>query len=473
MKPKIIVVKRFICIGIVVFYAISCSYSQSELIAGQWKGLLSSPLGKIELQLIINTDPLSGKLSASSGIQGIALQELTFEKDTFSFTIPLAQIQYKGHFQEGTIHGTWQEGSKQANLIFKRPDVTAISSTKRVQTPRAPFPYTVEEVVIKTATPGIHLSGTLTLPKGEGPFPAAILLTVAGANDRDQTHSLNHKPFWVLADYLSRRGIAVLRCDDRGVGKSGGNLMEVGFSALTTDALRSFQYLHERAEIEQTSIGFIGNSEGTVIGSLAAIENDAVAFVIQLGAVGVPLAELTEERLENMQALYQLTPAQKKEIITYWKEVGALLQTDLHEDQLRVKMDRIRAETTFDHPDFPHQLYFLPADREERINLLLSPWYRAQLNYRPAPVLRQLTCPTLIINGSVDVFQSPQLNFPPIQQALFEAGNEDFSLVVAPQINHIMQSAKSGLPTEYAQLPQSFAPSILAQIFDWLRLRFL
>ncbi len=249
--------------------------------------------------------------------------------------------------------------------------------------------------------------------------------------------------------------------------------MEVGFSELTQDALLSFQFLRERTEIDKSSVGFIGNSEGTVIGSLAAIENKEVAFVVQLGAVGVPLAELTEERLENMQGIYRLKPAHKREIIAYWKEVETLLQTDLPEEQLRVKMGKIRAETTFDHPDFPHQLFFLPADREARIKLLLSPWYRAQLNYRPAPVLGQLTCPTLIINGTLDVFQSPKLNFPPIQQALFKAKNEDFSLVVAPQVNHIMQSAKTGFPTEYALLPESFAPSILEQIFDWLQLRFL
>jgi len=473
MKPKIIVVKKLSCFCILALCAISYSYSQSERIAGQWQGILSSPIGKIELRLTIKTQPLSGKLSASSGIQAVPLQELAFAQDTFSFTIPLAQIQYKGLFKEGTIHGSWQEGSKQADLVFRRPGAFSNKPTERTQTPQGPFPYTAEEVVIKTATPGVHLSGTLTLPKGKGPFPAAILLTVAGANDRDQTHSLSHKPFWVLADYLSRRGIAVLRCDDRGVGKSGGNLMEVGFSELTQDALDVFQYLRGRAEIDKSSIGFIGNSEGTVIGSLAAIENKEVAFVVQLGAVGVPLTDLTEERLESMQALYQLTPAQKREIITYWKEVAALLQIGLPDAQLRTKMGEIRAETTFDHPDFPHQLFFLPADREARIKLLLSPWYRAQISYKPAPILRQLTCPTLIINGSLDVFQSPKLNFPPIQQALFEAKNEDFSLVVAPQINHIMQSAKTGFPTEYALLPESFAPSILEQIFDWLRLRFL
>jgi len=466
--------KKVIVLFILGTFVNSSVFCQNQTIVDNWNGKLVSSFGEIEITLNITASPLSGKLSSSSGIQGIELEDLVFEEGRFHFSVPSVGAKYEGKMiNDNEIKGTWSQGANVAELNFSRlKETNAHVSPLRKQTPTKPFGYRAEEVSFVQPNNKITLSGTLTIPEGEGPFPAVILLSVAGANDRDQTHSHGHKPFLVLADYLTNQGIAVLRYDDRGIGGSEGDLFESDFSDLTKDALAAFQYLISREEIDPKKTGFIGHSEGTVIGAMASVKEPQIAFTIMLGAVGVPLSELGKDRLDKMQALYQLNEEEKAEIIRYLNELHGIIAMNLPEDAAKLQIENLKAENTFDKPNFPNYLFFLPSTKEKRVELFLTPWYRAQVTYQPNEILTKLTCPTLVINGTLDVFQSPELNFPAIFKALSDAGNEDFTIVVVPKINHVMQTAETGFPTEYARLEESFSPNILKMIGNWIKLRF-
>ncbi|MDW3651979.1 MAG: alpha/beta hydrolase [Bacteroidia bacterium] len=443
--------------------------SAQEALAGKWYGKLQSAMGEIVVELELEAKPFAGKLSTSSGIAGMKLEDLKSEEGQFSFRLPAFAATYEGRANKDEIRGHWQQGPQRVELIFGRKEQT---TKARPQTPKQEQGYTSEELRFKSLEDNIQMAGTLTLPEGEGPFPAAILLTVAGANDRDQSHSMGHKPFLVLADHLSKSGIAVLRYDDRGVGESEGNLLESDFTDFTEDALAAFAYLAQRKEIDPTKIGYIGNSEGTVIASMAAIEEERVAFTIQLGAVGVPLRDLSKDRLNRMQEMYQLSEKQKAEILAYYKALDEIVNSEMAEKDKAEAIGNIPAENTFDKAGFPHQLFFLPKEKAERSKLYLSPWYKAQASFHPKNILPYLKCPTLIINGSLDLFQHPELNFPSMKVYFEQAENQDASFWIPEGVNHVMQEAKTGLPTEYPMLESSFSPKVMENIRHWIQERF-
>lgn len=451
-----------------LFIAIYSVQGQSD-IAGQWHGSLSSPMGKIQLQLVIKLEPLAGQLSSSSGIRDMALNELKWNKGKIQFTLPAFGVSYTGKVQHDTLVGIWQQGPSEAELKFTR---TKTAVKNRPQTPTKTNGYRAEAIQFQSKHDNSVLTGTLTTPAGNGPFPAVILLSVAGANDQDQTHSLGHKPFLVIADYLSSRGIAVLRYNDRGVGGSKGDLMQSDFSTFTHDALSAFKFLQNRKEIASNKIGYIGHSEGSVISAKCAIKEPEVAFTIMLGAVGVPLSTLSVDRLSRMKEMYQLSPLQKEEILTYYDQIQAIITSKKSKSAKQMALENLSAQNTFDKEGFPNHLFFLPTDKTERIRLYLSPWYKAQATYDPQGVLPFLKCSSLIINGSLDVFQHPSTNFPAIQKALLEAGNPDFTLMVAPEVNHVLQIANTGFPTEYAKLENTVSPLLLETIQEWITARY-
>lgn len=453
----------------ILIYLSPLSLFGQEELQGKWFGKLQTAMGEIVVEVEIELEPLSGKLSTSSGLAGMQLEDLQFEEGKFGFRLQAFSASYEGILEEGKIQGFWQQGPQRVALNFGRKEQSAKA---RAQTPQVEVGYHSEEVGFQSLEDEVRLAGTLTMPEGKRPFPAAILLTVAGANDRDQSHSMGHKPFLVLADHLSKAGIAVFRYDDRGVGESDGNLLESDFGDFTEDALAAFAYLAQRPEIDASKIGYIGNSEGTVIASLAAIKEEKVAFTVQLGAVGVPLRDLSKDRLERMEEMYSLSELQKREMLNYYQALDKIINSELEEAEKARAIAAIPADNTFDKAGFPHQLFFLPAEKAARIKLYLSPWYKAQASFHPKAILPYVKCPSLIINGSLDLFQHPELNFPPMKRYFEEAGNEEVSFWIPEGVNHVMQEAKSGLPTEYPLLESSFSPKVMEYIRHWIQERF-
>src|SRR5579864_4008003 len=321
-------------------------------IVGLWQAMLAIPRGSLRIVVKFDRDhneKISGLLdSPDQGLQGLPLENISFQDGTLIFDFLAGKAQFKGELSSNPdkIVGRWTQAGKVVELRFERIS-QAPEMVQKPQTPRPPFPYKTEDVTYVNRDAGLTLAGTMTIPPGAGPFPAAVLLTIAGPEDRDQSEG-NHKHFLVLADYLSRHGIVVLRSDNRGVGASGGNYYNATTSDRAEDALAAFAFLQKRTEVYPKSIGFIGNSEGGEVGALAASRNIEVAFVVMLAAPALPGAELIRNQTESLAVIQDYSADQTREIMNREEAIFNILRTDLNQDSAFMKLQELAKGSTLD-----------------------------------------------------------------------------------------------------------------------------
>ncbi|MCA9739126.1 MAG: alpha/beta hydrolase [Gemmatimonadetes bacterium] len=354
--------------------------------------------------------------------------------------------------------------------LAQEPPAPQPRSGLRAQTPVPPFPYTVEERTVEGQ--GARLACTLTRPMDAAAAPGAVLLTVAGPNDRDQTHS-GHKPFLVLADHLTRQGMATLRCDDRGVGGSSGSLTDSSLEDLALDARAMVAALAREPGVG--AVGVIGNSEGSVVGALAAAAApEAVSFVVLLGGVGVEGAAVIGARLES-QARQAGVPADVvgpalarfDSLVAIVREVGGVGIEALRRErpELLARLSAMAQEAGRGDP-------FLPQDPAARTALFAGPWYHDQVTLDGGAVLERVRVPVLALTGSRDRTNLPAQNLPAIAAALERGGNPDFQVTELSGLNHVFQTARVGGMAEYATLEETFSPRALRAISRWIGDRF-
>lgn len=326
---------------------------------------------------------------------------------------------------------------------------------RRPQVPVKPYPYREEEVVYENPLAAVKLAATLTIPSGQGPFSAVVLITGSGPQDRDESMA-GHRPFLILSDYLTRRGIAVLRADDRSTGKSIGNFQTATTADFAADAEGAVAYLKARSEADPRRIGLIGHSEGGIIAPMLAARDPSVAFIVMMAAPGVPGDEIVESQTLLMaQAngaplrVAQRQAAQQREIDAIIKAGGdeAVIEKNLRKRASEGDLDPII---------------------EGRINIMNSPWFRYSLKYDPASALRRVKCPVLAINGEKDLQVSSKQNLPAIRRALDESGNQDFEVDELPGLNHLFQTAETGAPREYVEIEETMSPLALEKIASWI-----
>lgn len=325
---------------------------------------------------------------------------------------------------------------------------------------------TVEEVRFPSLDHGVELAGTLTSPAGEGPFPAAILLGVAGPDDRDQSVG-RHRGFAVLARHLGEHGIASLRWDDRGVGASSGDYLAASYDDLVADALGAVRLLASRAGIDGSAIGAIGNSEGGAIGPLAATRSDDLAFVVLLAGPGTAGVETIRGQLESAIARMQIGDERAGRLRQLFDRFVEIEGRDPEAPGTREEM--LRFLDAGGKSLFPPYA-FVPSDRGELADFLLGRWYRSQLAYEPATVLPRLRVPVLALVGDKDTVLPADPHLERIRR--FCAGNPDFTAEVLPGLNHLFQTAVSGSPLEYAMLGEAFAPQAARRVAHWILERF-
>ena len=345
-----------------------------------------------------------------------------------------------------------------------------VTEQKRTQLPKAPFPYNPVEVGYENKESGNKLAGTLTEPKGDGPFTAVILITGSGAQDRDET-LLGHKPFLVLADYLTRRGVAVLRVDDRGVGGSTGDHGKATSADFATDVKAGIDFLKTRKEIDPKRIGLMGHSEGGLIAPMVAAKYpDDVAFLVLLAGPGVPGDEILTEQSALIQKAMGRDPAAIEKSGISAKKLYAALRTEKDEAALKQRLDEISKEALAALSESERKdLGTDPAAAlQAQLKLLQSPWFRYFLTYDPRPNLAKVKCPVLAINGERDLQVPPNQNLPEIEKALKAGGNASVTVRELPGLNHLFQTSKTGSPSEYAKIEETFAPAALEIVGDWI-----
>ncbi len=453
---------------------------------GLWQGSLQLP--GASLRLVMDIQPVKAGLDAKTATGAKVLYAITlFSPDqtekgfpadtadiagnTIRVTIKSLGAAFEGQFNAAhtEIAGTFTQGGM-IPLTLKKIDkvLPAPLAKPRPQDPVRPYPYDEQEVKYENRQQNVTLAGTLTLPRTAGPFAAVLLITGSGPQDRDET-LLGHKPFLVLADYLTRRGIAVLRVDDRGVGKSTGNFGTATSADFATDVQAGVAYLKTRKEINHAQIGLAGHSEGGLIGPLVASQNPDVAFVVMLAGPGVPgdqILALQGDLIAKAnggtpQAIARVGELRKRMFAVVRAEPDALARTA----KLRAVIKDALAQMTEAEKK---QIGDPEAFTSAQVQTLDTPWMRYFLTYDPRPALRKVTCPVLALNGANDLQVPPKQNLPEIAMALSIGGNKDFALGELPDLNHLFQTSKTGSPSEYASIEETFAPSALQIIGDWI-----
>jgi hypothetical protein len=332
----------------------------------------------------------------------------------------------------------------------------AAAEPRRPQNPVKPYPYREEEVTYANKAGGNTLAATLTVPPGKGPFPAVLLIVGSGPHDRDES-LMGHKPFLVLADYLTRKGIVVLRADKRGVGKSTGDNETATTADYATDAEAGVAYLKTRSEVDPHKIGLVGHSEGGVIAPMAAVADPDVAFIVMMAGSGVEGDQILVEQGRLIAEAGGMSKEKAEENAVKQREVLALVET---EKDSAILDKELREKLAADG---------LPeAQIGATIKIATAPWFRYFLTYDPAVTLRKVTCPVLVINGSLDLQVPPAQNLPAIRKALQDGGNKHFEVDELPGLNHLFQTAKTGAPSEYGEIEETMSPVALDKMGGWI-----
>ena len=436
-------------------------------ISGTWQGSIVA--GGATLHLGLNVSGSAEKYTATldsydQGALGISATAVKLEGRQLHLEVPSIGGSYDAALSADgkTLSGTWKQSGQSFPLTLTRGEH---KSPNRPQEPKPPFPYRSEDVSYENAKAGVKLAGTLTIPAGSGPFPAVLLITGSGPQDRDET-LFGHKPFLVIADSLTRSGIAVLRMDDRGVGGSSGVLSKATEDDLADDALAGVEFLRARHDILPARIGLIGHSEGADIAARAASRSPSIAFIVMLAGTGIPGEELLTSQAE---AIMRAEGDPADEIQRNTDLQRGLFRILREEKDSAVAQERLREALN----DFVKDSNRSAAEKERfvdsQVRGVMSPSLRSIILADPGAVLRMVTCPVLALNGSRDLQVVARLNLPAIAKALGEGGNPDYEIAELPMLNHLFQHAGTGLVSEYGTIEQTFAPEALDVMNEWLQ----
>jgi fermentation-respiration switch protein FrsA (DUF1100 family) len=429
-------------------------------IDGTWMGSLDTGAVKLRVVFhIVNTeDGLVATMdSPDQGMKGMPTTSVSRTGASLKIEAKSIGGAFEGTIaaDQSAIDGKWSQGGGTLPLVLKRVKDQAELELKRPQVPTRPYPYREDDVTYDNKVQNVTLAATFTIPQGTGPFPAVVLITGSGPQDRDES-LLGHKPFLILSDYLTRHGVAVLRADDRGIGKSTGVFSKATTADFATDTEAGIAYLKTRSEVNQRKIGLIGHSEGGVIAPMVAARNKDVAFIVMMAGTGVPGDQVLVAQGEAIEVAMGKNPDEAAKNAAKEKEMLALVETEKDETVLEKEL---KEKLTGDVPE---------AQIGMQIQQITSPWFRYFLTYDPATALRQVHCPVLAINGSLDKQVLPSQNLPAIRKALEEAGNHSAEIDELAGLNHLFQTAKTGSPTEYSQIEETMSPVALEKIATWI-----
>ena len=442
--------------------------------AGDWAGTLEAGMKlRLVMHLVDKDGVWSGSLdSVDQGANGIAFSTVTIDGMQLHVEVKTIGGGYDGTLSDDgtTITGTWSQSGNSLPLVFKRGDASSMPGPNRPQEPKPPFPYGSRDVAYPGPV-GITLAGTLTVPEGTGPFPAVLLITGSGPQDRDES-VFSHRPFLVLGDYLTRNGIAVLRVDDRGVGKSTGSFATATTEDFSQDALASVNFLKAQKEIDRKRIGLVGHSEGGIIAPIVSTRSKDVAFIVLMAGVGVPADQLLVRQSADMMKASGVSAGIIEVNSAAVGRMCAIVKSEPDSTARRTKLQGV-ADSLMTRLGAMDPAMIEPARREIQgsIEMVDSPWFRYLLTLNPSDTLRKVLVPVLAINGSLDLQVDAKTNLPAIDKALRDGGNKDVTARELPGLNHLFQTAKTGSPMEYAATEETMAPLAMKTISDWILAR--
>jgi hypothetical protein len=442
--------------------------AQSQSVEGFWAGALDTGAFKLRLVMKFSRTP-DGKLkglldSVDQGASDIPMDVVTFQNDALHVEIKNLGAMYDGKLSaDGTqITGEFMQGGAKLPLDLKRIEKASDVAIKRPQTPTKPYPYDEIDVTYQNQQDKITFGATLTVPRGAGPFPAVVLITGSGLEDRNEA-LFGHQPFLVLADYLTRRGIAVLRADDRGMGGTTKGAPNDTSENYAGDALAGVAFLKTRKEINPKQIGLIGHSEGGMIAPMAAVRSNDVAFIVLMAGPGIVGDKLLV--MQNGLISAAECPNEVKESVAQSAKVLAIAKD---EKDPAIAKQKIQAEDARLAAAARKKLEAQLSASATRIDQILSPWFHFFLNYDPRPALMKIHIPVLALNGESDMQVPAREDLAGIEQALNDGGNRDYKIVLLPKLNHLFQTSRTGSPSEYGAIEETIAPVALETMGNWI-----
>jgi pimeloyl-ACP methyl ester carboxylesterase len=466
---------------VMLFFSGIGSAAPSSPLEGVWMGTLSAQ--GLSLRIVFHFAQTAdgqwqGTLDSldQPGATGIPISEITLDSKALHCGVASIYGTFDGSLADDgqSIPGTWAQAGQRLPLTLKRATPEATAPPKRPQEPTPPYPYSQEDVVFSNPAANIELAGTLTKPKGPGPFPAVLLIAGSGPQNRNEEVA-GHKIFLVLADDLTRRGIAVLRVDKRGIGLSKGDYAHATTDDFVSDALSAVTYLRSRPDINARRIGLIGHSEGAIVAPAAAVRSRHVAFAVLIGAPAVR----GDQVLLRQGELIRAADSHESAAAT---ALGSELSKQLIE-AVEQEADDTRALQRMHEIWTARKAMLMTSgltDAEQRqieatgpalealMKRLTTPWMRHFLTYDPAPVLHKLRQPILVLYGSLDLQVPPEQNKPVMEKALQTGMSKDHTVTEVQGINHVMQRAETGSPSEYQRIETTIDPQMLQLIGHWI-----
>ncbi len=464
---KLIVTTTFF---IFTYSAINAQSIPSE-IAGKWLGKLN--VG-IELRLVFNFE-ISGDTifttidSPDQGVNGIPTEKTTYIKEEINVSIPMIGGSFTGKFIADSIiiNGIWTQAG--GSLPIKLSKVDSVEPIKRKQNPIKPYPYKEEEVVFKNkSADSVFLAGTLTIPQGSGPFKAVILVSGSGAQNRDE-FILGHSPFLVLSDRLTRKGIIVLRYDDRGVASSTGNFNNATTLDFASDADAAVKYLKSRKDLNISEIGIAGHSEGGLIAPITATENKNVDFIVLLAGPGIP-----GDSILNLQGdLIAKASGFTDSMIYYYSAIRhSIIKVVKEENDMQVitqKIISLNKEFLRTTPQYIlDQMQMSAKDSTSAVDFYANVWTKYFLSFDPRPTIEKLKIPVLALNGTSDLQVPYKENLMAIEEALKKSDSKNYKILEMKALNHLFQVSESGSPAEYSSLEETFNEEAMKIIANWI-----
>jgi pimeloyl-ACP methyl ester carboxylesterase len=438
-----------------------------------WEGALKLNAG-LELRIVLHVvDAGEGGLRATfdspdQGAKGLKVDTVVVGPETLTFTMKALGVEFTGKRSADGNEAVGQFNQAGASLPLTLRKTDRASERRRPQTPRPPFPYREEQLTYENKAADITLAGTLTTPNGSGPFPAVILISGSGPQDRDET-IFEHRPFLVLADALTRRGIAVLRVDDRGVGGSSGNRATATSEDYAGDVQAGIAYLKSRPEIDARAIGLIGHSEGGIIAPLVAARSADVAFIVLLGGTGLPGDEVLVSQLALIEKASGVTGEKLARDAAAQRRLVTIARSEHDPKKAMEAMQAVFREIRDQLPEKERDEFDQSKKNiDAQLRQIGSPWFRFFLTHDPRPTLAQVRCPVLALCGQNDLQVAPRENLTAIEQALKSGGNARVTIQELPGLNHLFQTSATGLPADYARIDETIAPSVLSLIGDWI-----
>jgi uncharacterized protein len=432
--------------------------------AGYWTGTLTVPGSALRLALSLSR-AADGSLTATliSLDQGNAKlpSTATVYNDTLVVTVTAVVATYTATLNQrgDTLTGTFLQGSGYPLTMVK---TTPPTGALRPQEPKPPFPYQTRDVTVNSVK-GVTLAGTIVMPAGTGPFPAVVLVTGSGPQNRDE-ELMGHKPFLVIADYLARHGIASLRCDDRGVAKSTGTFGGATTADFADDAEAAVRFLKAQPGIAR--VGIVGHSEGGVIAPMVAARSTDVAFIVLLAGTGL--------RGDSLMLLQEAAIARAggapEAFLDRMHSANSRLFSAIiasHDPaEASTRLNAVIEQIVKELPENERELG--RKQMAEARAQLMAPWFMYFIKHDPAADLRRVHVPVLAMNGTLDLQVPSRQNLPAIAGALKQGGNTHVKIVELPGLNHLFQTAKTGLVAEYEQITETFSPTALEIMASWI-----